>query len=181
MSSDVLDKNEKKILELEVRKKIYDIVKKSAGCHFREIERRSGLATGSVQYHLAYLAKHNLIKEEKENNNVRYFPRDINAKNKKLLSILRQKSMRHIILFILTNNNCNQEQIVKEVQLSPSTVSWHIKKLEEEGIIFSKKEGRRTFYETAIEKEEIMTLLITYQESFFDTLIDNAIEMWETE
>ncbi len=181
MPTEILDKREETILELETRKKIYEIVKKNAGCHFREIERRCGLATGTVQYHLGYLARHKMIGEEKENNTVRYFSKELNTKNKRLLSILRQKSMRHILLFIFTNNNCNQEQIVKEVQLSPSTVSWHIKKLEEEGVISSRKEGRKTFYENVIDKEEISALLITYQESFFDNLVDNVVEMWEME
>lgn len=181
MPSEILDKEEEKILEVVVRRKIYEIVKTSAGCHFREIERRSGLSTGSVQYHLTYLARHNLIKEEKKNNSVRYFPKNFNTGNKRLLSLLRQKSIRHIILSILLQNNCNHEEIVRQVQLSPSTVSWHLKKLEKEAIISAVKNGRKTFYKILIDKEEITALLITYQESFFDSLVDNVIEMWETE
>lgn len=181
MTSQILGKEEEKILQLEVRRKVYEIVKKNAGCHFREIERRSGLSTGSVQYHLTFLAKHDLIKEEKGNNAVRYFPLDIAAQNRKMLSLLRQKSIRHILVFILLHNTCHHEQIVEAVNLSPSTVSWHVKKLEREGIIASKREGRKTEYTILSNKEEITKLLITYQQSFFDSLIDNVIEMWETE
>ena len=180
MSSEFLDEREKKILELDARKKIYGIVKKFAGCHFREIERKSKLSTGSVNYHLGYLNKNGLIKEEKEGNNIRYFPKEFKSENKKLLGLLRQKSIRGILIYMITNKDCNHEQIVKFVKLSPSTVSWHLKKLEDENIITFTKKGRKTHYDLLINKEEIINLLITYKESFFDSLVDNVIEMWET-
>ena len=168
-----------RILELDVRRQIYRLVQKYAGCHFREIERKSGLSTGSVNYHLGYLARHNLIKQEKEGNNLRYFPKDFKSQNTKLMGLLRQKSVRNILLYVLLNENCNHEQIVESVSLSPSTVSWHLKKLEDAGIVGSVKEGRSKSYNVRIEKEEIINLLITYKESFLDTLVDRVIEMWE--
>src|SRR3989338_1169263 len=176
-----LDDREKKALELGARRKIYDAVREFAGCHFREIERKSGLSTGSVKYHLDYLAKKDLISHEKEGNNIRYFPRDFSSKNRKLMGLLRQKSIRKILLFILAHNNCNHEQIVKFVNLSPSTVSWHLKKLEDDKIIGFIKKGRKTFYNILIDKEEIIKLLITYRESFLNSMIDKVIEMWDVE
>lgn len=179
MSPEFLDEKENKILELDSRKKIYNIIKKFAGCHFREIERISKLPTGTVKYHLDYLAKHGLVSQIKEGNNLRYFPRDFNPENKKLMSLLRQKSIRQILLFVVIHNNCNHEQIVKYFELSPSTVSWHLKKLEESNIIGFIREGRKTYYNILINKEEIIKLLITYKESFLDSLVDRVIEMWD--
>ena len=181
MGPEYLDDREKKVLELDARKKIYDAVREFAGCHFREIERKSGLSTGSVKYHLDYLAKKELIMHEKEGNNIRYFPRDFSSKNKKLMGLLRQKSIRKILLFILSNNNCNHEQIVKFAKLSPSTVSWHLKKLMEGNIIGFAKKGRKTFYNILIDKEEIIKLLITYKESFLDSMIDGVIDMCDVD
>ena len=178
MTVDFLDEKEKKILELKSRMKIYGVVKKFAGCHFREIERKSNLLTGTVKYHLSYLTKYSLIKEEKDGGNTRYFPKDFKSENKKLLGLLRQKKVREIILFILTNPNYNHEQIVKAVKVSPSTVSWYIKKLEENNIVGFIKDGRKTSYNIVIDKEEIIKLLITYQESFLDSIVDRVIEMW---
>ena len=172
--------NEKeRILKLDVRRKLYRLVLRYAGCHFREIERKSGLSTGSVKYHLDYLARHNLIRQEKEGNNLRYFPFKVKSESATLLGLLRQRSVRHILLFILIHENCNHEQIVKSVSLSPSTVSWHLKKLEDADVICSHKHGRYKSYSIIIKKEEIINLLIIYRESFLDTLVDRVIEMWE--
>ena len=178
MSPEFLDERDKKILELNARKKIYTIVKKFAGCHFREIGRISKLPAETVKYHLGYLTKHGLIVKIKEGNNLRYFPRDFNPENKKLMSLLRQKSMRNILLFVLIHNNCNHRQIVDYAKLSPSTISWHLKKLEESNIIGFIRKGRKTYYNVLMDKKEIINLLITYQESFLDSMVDRVIEMW---
>src|SRR3989344_2436686 len=145
-----LDKKEKKILELKARRKIYEVVREFAGCHFREIERKSNLSTGLVRYHLSFLAKQGLIKEDKD-------------KNKKLLGLLRQKSVREIVLFILAHSDCNHEQIVQTVKVSPSTVSWHLKKLIENKIITYVKIGRKTNYKLLIDEEDIIKLLTIYK------------------
>jgi len=179
MASEFLTEKDKKTLDLGKRRAIYTLVRKHAGSHFREIERKCGLGTGTVQYHLDYLARHGLLKMEKEGNLVRYFPRDFNSNNKKLMGYLRQGSVRSIILYILEHGNCNHEQIVSSVGISPSTVSWHLKKLIDDIIISSAKKGRKTHYSLLVDKNELMNLLITYQESFFDAIVDNIVEMWE--
>lgn len=173
--------NDKKILELETRKKIYLAVKKFAGSHFREIQRKSGLAVGSVQHHLHFLVKNGLVKEIKKGNNIVYFPREFESENTALLGLLRQENIRKIILFIMMNKNCNHEQIVKYANLSPSTISWHLKKLQQEGVVKADKQGRKTFYKLIYGEKEIVSLLITYQESFVDALVDRVIEMWSFE
>jgi predicted transcriptional regulator len=179
MPEDLFNDKDKKVLELQTRREIYELVRKFVGSHFREIERKSNLPSGTVKYHLSYLVKHGLIKEEKDGNKVRYFSKEFKAENKKLLSLLRQKTIRDILLFILTHKDCNHEQIVKAINISPSTVSWHLKKLKDSNIIEFIKKGRKTFYNIIVDKDEIVKLLITYQESFLDSLVDRVIEMWE--
>ena len=52
-------------LKLDIRKKIYNTVKKNPGLHFREIQRRVEIATGALQYHLDYLQKKHHPLQEK--------------------------------------------------------------------------------------------------------------------
>ena len=170
-----------KILELETRKKIYNLVKKYAGCHFRDLERKGKIPASSLKYHLNYLVKHKLITEKKEGNNLRYFPEEFNENNKAILGLLRQESIRKILIFLLINENCNHEDFVRFAKLSPSTISWHLRKLETKKIIISTKNGRNTYYKLILDKNEIMNLLITYQESFLDSLVNKTIEMWDTD
>ncbi|MFH1404289.1 MAG: winged helix-turn-helix transcriptional regulator [Candidatus Altiarchaeota archaeon] len=167
------------VLELHARKSIYEVVRRYAGSHFREIERKSGLSTGSVSYHLTYLVKKGLITEEKDGNISRYYPKEFKSENTQLLGLLRQERIRKILLFLISHENCNQEDIVEFIGLSASTVSWHLKKLVKNNVVNAIKEGRKTRYHILADKEEIINLLITYKESFLDSLVDRVIEMWE--
>ncbi|MBS3137388.1 ArsR family transcriptional regulator [Candidatus Woesearchaeota archaeon] len=181
MSEEFFDQKEKKALKLTVRRDVYLLVKKFAGCHFRELERLSKLPTGIIKYHLNYLAKHGLINEIKNNNNLRYFPKQFSSENKKLMGLLRQESIRRILLCLLVNDKCIHEQLTAFVKLSPSTVSWHLKKLRENNVVEFMIIGEKTHYHLLADKKEIVNLLITYRESFFDAMVERVIEMWEIE
>ena len=168
-----------KILELNSRKKVYGFVKKHPGCHFRDLERKSGIPATSLKYHLNFLNKYGLISEEKDGIKIRYFPEKFNLENKTLLGLLRQESVRKILLFLVSNEKSNHDTIVGFVQLSPSTVSWHLKKLESKHVIKSIKKGKNTFYNLLIDKKEILSILINHKESFLDSLVNKTIEMWD--
>src|SRR3989338_3576116 len=179
MASEFFTEKDNKILSLETRKKIYDLVHRNAGIYFREIERKSKFSTGHVQYHLSHLVRSGLLKEEKIGNHVRYFPRKFADDQKKMMNLLRQRSLRHLILFLLEHPSCHHQDLVKNMGLSPSTVSWHVKRLQQEKVMSCEKQGRNRIYRLLVDKKEITNLLIAYQESFFDSVVDNLIEMWE--
>jgi predicted transcriptional regulator len=171
-------KKEEEVLGVDARRDIYRIVLKYAGCHFREIERKAGLSTGSVQYHLGYLVKKGLLKVEKEGSNSRYFPVSVASGNKKVLGLLRQKSVRQILLFILKSKKCHHKDLVVFTGLSASTVSWHLRKLDEAKVITAVKKGRETSY-SVVDVDQVIGLLVTYKTSFVDVLVDNVVDMWE--
>ena len=166
------------ILKLPLRRKIYNIVRENAGCHFREVERRSGFSVGIVKYHLDYLTRYGIIRQEKTGNNVRYFPIELSSGEKRLLGLLRSKSQRHIIIFLVMKGASTNKSIANFAGLSQSTISWHLQRLLKEGVVGAKKEKDGTFYELQVEKERIIKLLIAYKESFLDSLVDRAVEMW---
>lgn len=167
-------------LELDTRRRIYEQIKKSPGIHFRELERRLKLVVGSLQYHLQYLEKKNLIVASNDDDYVRYFAIDksLNKKEKKILSLLRRSSCRHILIHLLNNPDLNNKDLSLAVGLSPSTISWNLNKLVEAGVIERKKTGRISNF-TIIDPTAVVELLICYKESFLDTLVDGFIEMWE--
>jgi len=172
-------KNRAYVLELDSRKKIYEIVDQYAGCHMREIQRISGLSFGMVSYHLTFLCKYNLIREEKDGNYVRYYPNTLEKHDEKLLGLLRQRSVRTILMFIIDNEGCSHQQISEGVHLSPSTTTWHLKKLIDNGIIISDRRIKGKAYYLGIPRDRVINLLISYRESFVDTLVDGFLDLWE--
>ena len=96
-----------------------------------------------------------------------------------MLSLLRQKSTRKIILFVAFNDKCYHSDIVRSLGLSQSTISWHLLKLLNSNIIKADREDHKTKYSLAVNLEELIKLLIVYKKSFLDSLVNRAIEMWE--
>jgi len=66
-------------------------------------------------------------------------------KNLKQLKAISEKS-RLLIINTLLESPMYVESIAKRLQLSPSTVSIHMKKLEEAGLVYSEKEQYYTVY-----------------------------------
>ncbi len=120
-------------LDLETRRRIYEQTEKSQGIHFRKLERRLKLVVGSLQYHLQYLEKKNLIVASNDGDHLRYFAIDknLNEKERKILSLLRRSSCRHILIQLLNNLDLNNKNLSLAVGISPSIISWNLNKLVE--------------------------------------------------
>jgi|SRR3989344_2991428 len=170
--------SEKEMFKLESRRKVYNLVKKFSGCNFHELERKSNIPLGTIKYHLDYLAKHKVIEIQRDGNKLRYFPTEITSNNKKLLVLLRQRTIRNILLYSINHKECQQKEIIDFTQLAHSTVSWYLARLVKDNILSLTSKPTGLYYSLLVNKSEILSLLITYKESFFDNLVDQTIEMW---
>ncbi len=166
--------------EVDVRKRIYDLIVSSPGLHFREIQRRLVLATGSVDYHLHFLHRQGMIREERTGKFVRYYPytKTFEQEEKDVLSLLRQNRVRHILVHLLEKKKANALDIANTLGISPSTLSWYLKQLTEKNVITQKKKGRFRYY-SVVDREKIMKYLIMHRSSFLDEIVDRFIEAWE--
>lgn len=165
-------------LRLDARKKIYEIIQGNPGLHFREIQRRSGLATGALQYHLDYLMKKHLVKTERDAKFLRYFLVRERFDETRLMSLLRQDSIRKVAVFLMQKRFATTEVIARNVGLSPSTAAWHLEKLAESQVIEKSKRGKKAFYKV-VDKNRVASLLVDYKESFLDEVVDNFVDVWE--
>jgi len=173
-----LDDREK-ALKLPVRKKINDEISNSPGIHFRELQRRTNSAVGSLQYHLEVLQKVHLIKTQKKGKFVRFFPviGEQSDEDKETLSLLRDENVRRIVLLMLSKSKVNNKQISDFLEISPSTVSFHLQKLEDAELIKKRKTGRQAFY-SLNDPVKAKEVIIGFRKSFLDDLVDSFVEVW---
>ncbi|PJA17940.1 MAG: transcriptional regulator [Candidatus Diapherotrites archaeon CG_4_10_14_0_2_um_filter_31_5] len=166
-------------LNLDSRRKLYDLIEENPGLHFRELERRTGLAVGSLQYHLEFLQKKHLIKTFRQGKFLRYYSvKESVVKEKAVMSFLRKESARKIILFLLEKKKANNLRISKAVSLSPSTTSWHLDQLVKEEVLGKEKRGRESLF-FVVKPSEVASLLIEHKGSFVDDLVDSFVEVWQ--
>lgn len=169
---------EEDALELENRRKIYQLVSKYPGMYLREIEKHLGLAIGVLDYNLSYLEKKEILMVEREGNRKRYFVKeDVSFGDKATISLLRQEIPRRIVIHLMLNPNASFQDVLAQFKISKSTLSFHMKKLTEANIVGGEKEGRSTFYHV-IEPENTARVILTYKASFLDSVVDRFAEVW---
>ena len=172
-------------LELDSRRRIYDAVCKYPGTHLREIGRTVSLSPNLVDYHLLYLEKRELVSSLQDGLYKRYFPKDvigegrhrdlIDAPDKCIVSLLRQRMPFRITLLLLKNGPMTHGRMVERIRKSPSTVSHHLDKLMKAGVV-SKNEGKSEFAISSPAKIERILLQFNPQPA---NLTEGFLEIWD--
>ena len=78
---------------------------------------------------------------------------------------------------MVMHKEISHQSLISLLKLSPSTISWHLKKLEEDQIIGCGSMNKRKTYHLIIDKIRIIKLLIAYKESFLDAMVNNVVEL----
>jgi predicted transcriptional regulator len=165
------------ILENKRRSKIYVAIAKNPGLHIRQLQRILDIPLASLQYHLVYMARRKVILEEKAEHYTRYYCKLLEAEDKKVLLVLRQKRLREIVMIILVSKKAKYRFIVQTLKLPNSTISFYLKYLLDNRIIERTKIGYENIY-TLKDEDRIAKILIAYQPSFLDTLVDKWASTW---
>jgi predicted transcriptional regulator len=169
------------VLELDVRRRVYETLLMSPGLHFREIQRRMGMAYGALQYHLEYLVRHGLIVQESGSEYSRFFPSEFKSiREREIMSLLRQESIRGILLNVLAHPGARNKDLADALGLSASTISWHLGRLVLAGALAMERAGGDASFKV-VEPEVVTRLLVTYKSSFLDRIVDRFVEVWENE
>ena len=172
------DDSEDDVLELETRKEIFEYVQTNPGVHFSKLKRDLEMETGLVQHHLGTLEEYDVLTSEEHQGKRRLFvAEELAEEERAILSSLRYETTRHILLLLLEETTARNRAIAEELGVSPATVSWHVSRLVENGIVSEVRDGRTTRY-TVADEEPTMQLLVRYEESFVDRAVDNVLDFW---
>lgn len=143
-----------------LRYRIYSLICRTPGIHFREIQRRSKLATGQLIYHLRRLLSVSAIRTKKDGKYLRYYTSEkIESEENKIIELTHHESDRNIVLFLLENSHSIHKEVVESIGLSGSTISWHLKKLVNDEIVIKEVMGRKSFY--SIREPELVSRVFT--------------------
>lgn len=153
-------------------------IEQTPGIRYRELLRLTGLVNGVLTYHLAALERANVIKVIRESRMTRYYPVSVSDQESAILKFIRREPIRQILLFVLEHDMCTFNEIVVHTQKAPSTVSSHLMRLREAGVILIRHGEYHQLYRVA-ESELVAEVLSKYTTSFVDKVVDNYTEMLE--
>ena len=158
-------------VEVDSRTMLLRCIEENPGIRYRELLRMTGLVNGVLTYHLAALEKTDVVKVERQSRMTRYYPVNVSDSESGILKFVRHDPVRQIVLFILDYELCTFNEIVDHTKKAPSTVSSHLKRMKEAGII-SVRYGEYQLYRLA-QKDLIADVLSKYRASFADRVVDN--------
>ena len=165
------------ILESERRRKIYASIEASPGIHLRELQRTLDMPLTSLEYHLTYMTHRKILFAETEGHHKRYYTKPLDFEDKKVLTALRQKRMREIVLTVLENGKAKNQLLAERLKMPQSTLSSYLKYLVNKNILAREKIGYEYLY-TVRDEDRVAKVLTAYKPSFLDKLVDRVLETW---
>jgi predicted transcriptional regulator len=169
----------------EIQSKLMKHINTQPGIRYRELLRSSSLSNGVLTYHIANLEKSGRIIADRSINNkiTRYYPNNIPIEETDIIGHIRNNAARQIILFILEHDSCTFNEIIEYTKKAPSTISWHLKRLRDSGIIsvFYNHTSRCQQLYKIRDFESITSILSKYKESFAaDKIVSNYTDIMES-
>lgn len=165
------------VIELEARRRIYDHVVANPGTHLRAIKDELDMPMGQLEYHLHYMEKRGLLDSKEDRYYKRFYPHEMSATDRRVLSAIRQEKPRQIVLIVLNEPGIDHKAIQKQMGIGASSLSFYMKDLIDKQVIEKRREGRRSLYHV-MDPDRVVKLLITYRPSFLDKLVDRFLETW---
>lgn len=161
-------------LDLPLRKRITEYIRRNPGVHFRQITRDLDLAIGQLDFHLNALIKGEVIVKETVSGNARYYVRDKFSKDeRKAMSILRREIPRGIVLFLLDNPGSTPSKILENFTFTSATMSYHLKRLEKIEVLRVEQDGRERHY-FVDDPDLVASLLVLYRSTLMDTIVEKV-------
>jgi predicted transcriptional regulator len=122
----------------ELQKKLLLFIGKNPGIRYRELLRLINSSNGVLSYHINKLERMEFVNVDRKSRITRFFPRNISNEIMVLLGILRNQTSYEIMKLLCESGPVSQSEIVKYTRKSASTISWYVKKLLGNNIIYIK-------------------------------------------
>lgn len=164
--SEVLESPQTKILEFIIN---------NPSSHLRKIKNSLGFSMGTIQYHLNILEKEGKIKSVKTKFYKNYY--HINESDEQILSVFNLESPRSIIMYLLQNEPSTHQDIAKGIELSSSTVSWHMKRLLDLNVVDYEYSGKYTLYHLT-NRDNVLENLGKCKSTTWNSMINNMVDVF---
>ncbi|MCK5559130.1 MAG: winged helix-turn-helix transcriptional regulator [Thermoplasmata archaeon] len=176
-------------MELENRRRIYHLIEKFPGIHFRELFRKLKISMGSFEYHINVLEKDELIYSKKEDHYTRYFIKGkLGEEDKELATLLRNDKLRRILFTLILDPGLSHKSLTAKLGWPKSTISFYLKKLFEKNIVEERSQKSTDSVSSAGKPQKglyikrpdkIVNLVVLYKTGFFDELSNRILDLVE--
>jgi DNA-binding MarR family transcriptional regulator len=151
------------------QRRILGFIASHPGVHLREICRELGLAMGAVQYHVRRLERDGRISSVRRGLYKFFYPANLfGARQRDVLSVLSLDRPRELLLNIIEHPGSTQEALADATNVSQPTISWHLKRLIDLGIVDRHQEGRVVTYSVVGGGADVANFIKTYHPTVWE-------------
>lgn len=167
-------------LDLESRRVIFQHVSENPGVHVRAILDALDYAKGTIQYHLEWLEDEGLIERSDDGKFTRYYPaRSFDELDRAVMNALRREYARRIVAHLAAAGPLSTADLSERLGKSPSTVSWHLSKLEDADLVTKERRGQHVLYELT-DPDRVRYLYTVHRKTFTDRVVDRLFDLWDS-
>jgi predicted transcriptional regulator len=165
-------------LDLEARRRIVAHVREHPGLHLRALAEALAMPVSTLEYHCYHLEKHGHLAVREGGGFKAFYPAEgMDRRDRDILYLVRHDGPRRICAHLLLHPGATPGDLKEVVRLSAPTLSFHLRKLRDAGLVREEPEGR-TKRLTVVDPERVASLLVTYRASFVDDAVDRFSEAW---
>lgn len=135
------------LISNSTRTEVYNFIVANPGIQFRGICSGLGIAIGTAEFHLGVLKKAGLISFVRDGKYKRFFAtKKFSAKEMKLISLLRHKTIRQILKTIAAEKTVSHCKLASNLSITSQGLTWQMNRLREEGVIQESWDGIKVAY-----------------------------------
>jgi predicted transcriptional regulator len=136
-------------LEHEARSEVFEIVTATPGAYLSEVAERADLPLSTARHHVRVLEREDLLSGAKVRGKRRFYPAYTNGVE--LAAAMNDDATASVLDAIARLGAASVSDLADEIGRDPSTISHHLQRLEEDGIIVRERDGRAVMNKLAPE------------------------------
>ena len=133
---------------------------------------------GVVQYHLYRLEREEIIVSARHGLYKRFYAeRGLRVEDRQILNLLSQETERDLVLYLMRNPLATQKELSNFARISPSSTSWHMRRLSQTGVVISRRENGAVYYTVTADSARILTLLQNYHPRIWEKWAERLADL----
>lgn len=132
------------VLDLPARRRIHDAILAEPGIHFMALVRQANVGRGALDHHLRRLVAANLVTVHKASGYKCYFAKGtVDRHIAGAAPMLRSEGSRAVFDAVRAEPGLSGRELARRLGRSPSTINYHLQRLQEAGLIIGEGAGIR--------------------------------------
>ncbi|WP_458190930.1 helix-turn-helix domain-containing protein [Haladaptatus sp. NG-WS-4] len=130
-------------LEQEVRADLYNHIERTPGTYLSQLDNRMDVSLSTIRHHLRILEDEKIVTNAKIRGKRRFYP--ASDDKVELRAALAQTATAAVLDGVSRQEPVTVGELADELDRDPSTVTYHLKRLAEDGLVERKRDGRTVY------------------------------------